>query len=116
MKFNKLKNRHKKVWGTGNRGSIKDVSFSILVDILGMPGKGDGFKIDAEWDIEFADGTIATIYNYKDGPNYLGERGTPVIEITNWHIGGFELKAVGYMAELIFGNSLDERAVMVVRP
>jgi hypothetical protein len=117
MKFKRLTNRDKAVWGSGHRGYI-DVPLTILVDVLGMPGNGDGFKIDAEWGIRFADGTIATIYNYKDGPNYMGERGTPVFEITKWHIGGFErdCRAVDRIAELIFGDKDDYHVEKVGRP
>jgi hypothetical protein len=44
--------------------------YDQLVDLLGEPTSGDGYKVDAEWLIKFDDGTVATIYNYKDGINY----------------------------------------------
>ena len=68
--------------------------YSKVVEVFGAPhSEGDGYKIDAEWYIEFDDGTFATIYNYKDGKNYNGADGLPVEEITDWHIGGFNWQA-----------------------
>lgn len=64
-------------------------SYADLVGCFGEPSSdGDGYKVDAEWEITFADGVVATIYNWKDGPNYCGEAGTPVEFIREWHIGG----------------------------
>ena len=59
-----------------------------LVDIFGEPTESDGYKVDAEWYIEFEDGTVGTIYNWKNGPNYCGADGTPVEYITEWNVGG----------------------------
>lgn len=74
-----------------------DVSYEHLVAALGEPfrpdpNEGDG-KIDAEWVLLFDDGTLVTIYNYKDGPSYLGPRGTPVEQIRDWHVGGVDRRA-----------------------
>lgn len=69
-------------------------TFRELCDLFGAPGEGDGYKVDARWVIRFGDGTVATIYNWKDGVNYCGEDGTPVVNITDWHIGGFNRKAL----------------------
>lgn len=44
-----------------------------------LEGSDDG-KTTAEWDLEFEDGTVATIYDWKTGS-------TPE-KLYNWHIGG----------------------------
>jgi hypothetical protein len=64
-------------------GSI-DTSYDKIVEKLGAPtSEGGAYKIDAEWIVYFPDiDTIAVIYNYKNGINYLGEN------ITDWDIGG----------------------------
>ena len=72
--------------GTSFQGEI-DVSYAELVNTFGEPTGNDGYKIDAEWDINTPDG-IATIYNYKTGKNYLGKEGLSIKEIRDWHIGG----------------------------
>ena len=80
--------------GTCLQGYI-DVSYSKIVDVFGEPsGEHDDYKSDADWVVEFEDGIIATIYNYKDGKNYLGRRGTEKEDITDWHIGGFNKEVV----------------------
>jgi len=74
--------------GTSLKGYL-DISYQDLVMKFGEPPcVGDGYKVDAEWVLQFDDGDVATIYNYKDGKNYNGTSGTPVEEITHWHIGG----------------------------
>lgn len=78
--------------GTSLQGYI-EISYKELVEKLGKPNDGDGYKVDAEWCVEFEDGTVATIYNYKDGRNYNGSSGTPKTKITDWHIGGNDDKA-----------------------
>jgi len=67
-----------------------ETTYQRLVEVFGEPFTDyDSFDIsDAEWAMEFDDGQIATIYNYKDGKNYLGGRGLKVENITDWHIGG----------------------------
>ena len=78
--------------GTCLQGRI-DATFKELSSIFGEPHEGDGYKVDAEWDVRFGDGTVATVYNWKDGPNYNGADGTPVEHITDWHVGGIDRKA-----------------------
>jgi len=69
-------------------------SYAEIVAVLGKPNrKNDGYKTDAEWAFE-KDGVIFTLYNWKDGKNYLGKEGLPVREITEWHIGGKTPEAV----------------------
>lgn len=60
-----------------------------------------GFTTDATWCILFTDGTIATIYNYKDGRNYLGHSGKQVEEITNWCVGGRLFAALKSVAAVL---------------
>lgn len=75
--------------GTHLRGSIK-ASRRILEQVFGKPYEydetdfmSDG-KTTTEWIIEFDDGEIATIYDWK---RY--EQGPPALdEFITWHIGG----------------------------
>lgn len=71
-----------------------DIDYKTLVEKLGQPHNHEGYKTDAEWDIQFDDGTIATVYNWKDGHNYNNGKGLNVEDIRDWHIGGFNKKAV----------------------
>ena len=73
--------------GTSLQGEVT-ATYAELCDLFGGHHDGDGYKVDAEWYVQFADGTIATIYNWKNGKNYCGESGQPLEQIDNWHIGG----------------------------
>lgn len=73
--------------GTCLQGEV-EATYEELTNLFGAPHGGDGYKVDAEWEIKFDDGRVATIYNWKDGRNYCGEQGTPVEQIAEWHVGG----------------------------
>ena len=89
------------VGGTFLQGYIK-ASYEQLVKTFGEPHDpdGDNYKTDVEWALEFADGTIASLYNWKNGKNYLGEaEGLELNDIYEWHVGGFSEKAVAKLLE-----------------
>jgi len=91
----KLKTDNVSVTGTSLQGYL-DANYADLVEVFGIPNPEncDNYKTDAEWNIQFLDGTVATIYNYKDGKNYCGAEGLEVDDIKNWHIGGYSDSAV----------------------
>ena len=88
-----------KTAGTHLQGYIKLDYYDIL-DRLGEPQERDVYKIDAEWVIEFYDGTVATLYNWKNGRNYCGEDGLDLHQIGEWHIGGNKKDVVRKIYEL----------------
>ena len=73
--------------GTCLQGYL-NATYQKIVDRYGSPIEGDGYKTDAEWIIKWDDGIVRTIYNWKNGKNYLGESGLPIENITQWNIGG----------------------------
>lgn len=96
MKFNKTIEAN----GTHLQGNV-GATYQELVEVFGEPirHESDGTthmsnKVDAEWRISFEDGTVATIYNYKNGLNYLGAEGKRVSEISMWNVGGYDERAV----------------------
>ena len=90
MKFTE----NKEFLGGSLQGYV-DASYATLVEVFGEPhSDGDGYKVDAEWDLMFENGTHARIYNYKDGTNYNGSDGNAVEDITDWHVGGTTEDAV----------------------
>lgn len=99
-----------KVSGTHLQGYIYE-DYDRLVEAFGEPSEGDGYKVDAEWIIEFDDGTVATIYNWKNGRNYCGGDGLDVEAITDWHIGGRSKRAVelvqAVLDNVIVGECVD---------
>jgi hypothetical protein len=101
MKFVTHNNKKINSAGTSGQGSIF-VKFTTLVNKLGQPDLGSGDnKVAASWDIEFESGDIVTIYNWKDGKNYLGIEGLDIEDITDWHVGGFNKSALNLVREII---------------
>jgi hypothetical protein len=79
--------------GTWKQGEVQ-ISFERLVKVFGQPWyytDEPGNKSDVEWPLLFDDGTVATIYNYKNGKNYAiysdGD-GDEIEDIFDWSIGG----------------------------
>lgn len=68
-------------------------SVQDLVRVFGHPDRTDHGKWNTEWRIEFHDGTIATIYNYR-----IDEKMKfPDV----WRIGGFTDKAGDHVREAL---------------
>ena len=76
---------------SSGRGSV-DTTYDALVNLFGKPCLIDSFdgKVRAEWIIKFDDGTIATIYDWKEDQ--------PLEQVTDWHVGGFSPKALTLVA------------------
>lgn len=71
----------------GSRTMTIHASYKEMVDALGYPEdvSGKTAKVDVQWDVEDVDtGRSLSAWNYKNGPNYRGEEGTPVAEIKSW--------------------------------
>ena len=93
--------------GTCLRGGF-NLPYSKVVEKLGHPNydyrKSNELtdnKVSVEWEFKFSDETVATVYNYKDGLNYDSNEGVEVEQLTDWHIGGHNKKAVERVMELI---------------
>jgi len=98
MKYRTHNDEHINLAGSSYKGDLK-TTYGKLVELFGEPRKasGDG-KVDAEWKVEFENGEVASIYNYKNGAKY----GNPNIEtITEWTIGGYKSVVVELINELL---------------
>ena len=89
--------RTKRVNGTSFRGTIK-TTYNKLVETFGepcihnLPSMLD--KVTIEWKLMFGDGTVATIYDWK---NYGSQPAKD--EEYEWHIGGFVPDAVALVRD-----------------
>lgn len=88
--------------------AILDVGYSDLVTLFGEPNclKIDSYKTDAEWVLRTPAG-VATIYNYKTGSNYLGEKGLGVQDIRDWHVGGGNYHVFGWVEAMLEVAGID---------
>lgn len=80
--------------GTSLRGEVVATRKQIEA-VFGKPTyRGDRYdKVTCEWDVEFEDGTVASIYDWKrysDGSPKMSEE-------YEWHIGGATELAVEYV-------------------
>jgi len=81
MKFTKDANPN----GTHLQGYVT-TDYNTLVDVFGEPDRRNGDKVTAEWCLEFEDGTLATVYDWKMYETPYGQY--------QWHIGGHNSDAV----------------------
>ena len=82
--------------GTSLQGYVV-TTFKKLVYTFGAPtygeeSSGDG-KVSCEWVLRFEDGTVATIYDYKEDSTPMGEY--------SWHIGGTSIESVNRVLECV---------------
>jgi len=91
--------------GTSLQGYI-NATFDELFEELGAPTydepSGDG-KVDVEWCLRFEDGTLATIYNWKDYDNGVKCKSGGLYR---WHIGGKSFNAVCHVIDLFSEDAL----------
>lgn len=101
------------VEGTCLQGHLH-ASYAGLVDCFGEPkvnpyNQFGNYKVDALWVLAFDGDVVATVYNYKDGKNYLDDEGTAVENITSWHIGGHSEDAVALVMRALAEAQAEER-------
>lgn len=81
--------------GSCRQGTIK-TTYQNLVDCFGEPNhEGDGgYKVSFEWAILFADGTYATIYDWKWSDSERMKARSGVGGLQTFNVGGFKIDAV----------------------
>lgn len=90
------------IMGTGLVGTVH-TTYDTLVKVFGEPAEGssDG-KTTATWILEFGDGTVASIYDWKEGATPMG----PYL----WHVGGKNHHALQMVAAcLVHGQHVVNR-------
>ncbi len=85
--------------GTSLKGFIM-ATYDQLVEIFGEPTYKGGDKTTAEWKLQFYDGTVATIYDWKMYDTPLGQY--------DWHIGGYDIQSVNLVHDAFNGLLTDE--------
>lgn len=79
--------------GTHLQGYV-ETTYDRLVDLFG-DSLGGGDKTTQEWVLEFSDGTIATIYDWKTYNTPMG--------MYDWHVGGKSKQALWAVEKAIKG-------------
>lgn len=73
-----------------------DLPYSEILQAFGTPLTGNFDKVQAEWTIQFDDGEVATIYDWKENRPYWG--------VTDWHIGGHNHIAAERVINILKGR------------
>jgi hypothetical protein len=77
--------------GTCLQGYI-ETTYDELVKVFGKPTELGDYKITVEWILQFSDGTVASIYDWKLSETPMG--------VYNWHIGGKSQHAVNLVHQV----------------
>lgn len=104
MKFKKAVTD--KILGTSLKGYFKG-SYKSIVKIFGEPKKSSNDKTQVNWRIEFDDGVIATIYDWKVEQDYNVNK--------DWNIGGHTREAFYYVTALLMKEERHELIVNLFR-
>jgi hypothetical protein len=70
-------------------------NYEEVVAVFGEPERWDGEKSRVEWDVQFEDGTVACIYDWR-------QNAIRVEDIAEWNIGGRTQHAMK-----LVGNAMD---------
>ena len=82
-------------------------SFEDLVSLFGEPLYYEGrvgFQTDVAWIFILNTGEVVTLYNWKNGPNYLGIEelyDNQIQNIIEWNIGAKTSKPASYIKRVI---------------
>lgn len=98
-----------------------DIPYQLMVELLGEPASfadddypNDMFKTDVHWGLRLADGTEIAIWNYKNGPNYLGCDAILLREVDRFSVWTTDREAArDFLAELR-ADAAQLRSVKVV--
>jgi hypothetical protein len=83
------------VSGTCLQGYVA-TTYNKLLYVLGEPTYRNGDGSTCEWALEFEDGSVVTIYDWKT-------KETPT-KVYDWHVGGHSSKAV-FLAGMILESN-----------
>lgn len=83
-----IKKTNKSLDGTSFHGATFNATLADLQVILGAPNSGGDHhdKVQNEWELELEDGTIFSVYDWKEYRRYTDK------ETIEWHIGGMNQK------------------------
>lgn len=85
--------------GTSLKGYIT-TTYDQLLKVFGEPTSQGGDKTNVGWELEFYDGTVATIYDWKTFDIPMSEY--------RWHIGGYNSRAVDLIHDTFEGRLTEE--------
>ena len=64
--------------GTHRQTEIQ-ATYRELVELLGEPYEGDGYKVSGEWVMQDSEGNIVTVYDWKSTRLYDNDKSLPTV-------------------------------------
>jgi hypothetical protein len=77
-----------------------NASHRELVDAFGKPQPGDGYKIEAAWQVELIPGCFVEISNYKTSRSYDSKNPT-IKRLREWNIHGTDSDAIEWVKGML---------------
>lgn len=78
-----------------------NASYDRLVSLFGEPewSQDDDNPVQAHWAIDFSDGEVLTIYDWKESQ--------PVEGVTQWNVGGHNMMAASRIYNILAGKPIE---------
>lgn len=77
-----------------------NATYKDLVKAFGKPKAGDGYKTEAEWDVELDEGFFVQIYNYKNSQSYNSKSPT-IKQVREWSVNGTDSDAIEWVKGML---------------
>lgn len=75
-------------------------TYKELVETFGKPKAGDGYKTEAEWDVELTEGIYVQIYNFKNSRSYDSKNPT-IKRVREWSVDGTDSDAIEWVKGML---------------
>lgn len=80
-------------------GTVK-ATYKEMVAAFGKPKSGDGYKTEAEWDVELIPGCFVEISNYKTSRSYDSKNPT-IKRLREWNVHGTDSDAIEWVKGML---------------
>ncbi|WP_041802743.1 hypothetical protein [Micavibrio aeruginosavorus] len=77
-----------------------NTSYRALVEAFGEPKPGDGYKIEAAWEVELIPGIFVKINNYKTSRSYDSKNPT-IKRLREWNVHGTDSDAIEWVKGML---------------
>lgn len=85
--------------GFGFLGTV-NATYRELVEAFGEPKPGDGYKIEAVWEIELMPDCFVEVSNYKTSRSYDSKNST-IKRLREWNVHGTDSDAIEWVKGML---------------
>ncbi len=77
-----------------------NATYAALVKTFGKPKAGDGYKTEAEWDVELVEGIFVQISKHKHSRSYDSKNPT-IKNVREWSVDGTDSDAIEWVKGML---------------